>query len=453
MAASRTLSTLDAAFFLFESGTRMANVGPLAIVKPPPRTRDPGRFADKLLEMMMDRPVGPPFNVVYRPPGLGSLPRLETVDDVDVADHCHRHRLTRSKSERTLFDYICRLHEQRLDRTRPPWELHVIDGIPGGRIALYAKVHHGIIDGRGLVEMFARWFSVDRADRNVRAPWETLPTRQNKASTDSVIESAVKTVTQGVTSLASLSAALGRQALASTGIMGGMRLPFLDTTSDLGGKPSVRRNFACCILPLQRVKALAKAHDATVNDVLLTVLDMGLNAYLTEHGKRRRRPLVADMPVALKTSGTGNTIAALQFPLGKAAASALERLKQICEHTAEVKTYVSRTDAAALMTYTAAVHSVPALTEALGLPLAPTLANVTISNPHFGLVGRRYIAGAELELVLPISVLAPGQALNITAVTYDRNLQIGFMGLEEAIPGVQHLAELTVDAFEELVAA
>jgi hypothetical protein len=110
---------------------------------------------------------------------------------------------------------------------------------------------------------------------------------------------------------------------------------------------------------------------------------------------------------------------------------------------------VRRTDASALITYTAAVHAIPALLETLRVPKAPMLANAVISNP-FGMPYRAYLAGAELEMILPVSMLVPGQSLNITAVTYAEHLQIAFLGLEAQMPDIGELAEFTSEAFAEL---
>lgn len=178
---------------------------------------------------------------------------------------------------------------------------------------------------------------------------------------------------------------------------------------------------------------------------------MALTRHVADKGRPEpSQPLVADMPVAIGTPGAGgNSIAVLQFPLGTAGATPLGRLAQICRRTAEVKQYAKRTDASAMVTYTAAVHDIPALLEALGVARPPVLANMMISNP-FGLPERRYLAGAELEMALPMSVLAPGQSLNITATTYDQGLQVAFLGLENTLPDIQQLADFTVDAFAQL---
>ncbi|HRD85685.1 MAG TPA: WS/DGAT domain-containing protein, partial [Rubrivivax sp.] len=177
--------------------------------------------------------------------------------------------------------------------------------------------------------------------------------------------------------------------------------------------------------------------------------DMALNAHF---GPREGGALVADMPVALAGAHGGNALAILQFPLGAPAASPMERLAQVMRHAAAVKTHVRQTDPDALVNYTTLVHTLPAALELLRLPSGPTLANAVISNPG-GYTEKRYVAGAELEIGLPVSVLAPGQALNITIATYERHLQVAFLALEASIPDVQRLADLTVAAFDELVSA
>ena len=418
----KALSALDLAFFVLEKRERMSNVGPLAILRPPPGTRDSKRFADGLLRRMQKRPVGAPFLYRYRAAGEQGLPRLEAVDEVDVPSHCHRLTLPAPGTDAQLFAFVCRLHEKRLDRSRPLWEFYVIDGLERGRIALYAKVHHGIIDGRGFVDVCTRWLSTDPRDKVVRALWEGLPEHDAHAAartrTDMVTSVVRKAVDAGTVAV-SLYASLARQAKASAGIASGMPLPFIGTPATLRTPPSVRRSFGYCVLPLAEVKAFGKANSASVNDVLLTVVDMGLHRYLAgKRGGAVEAPLVADMPVALPAAGHGgNAIAVLQFPLGAAGAPPMDRLRTICRRTAEVKQHVKDGSASALVTYTAGVHGIPALFELLGIDRAPMLANLVISNP-FGLPERRFLAGAEVETALPISLLAPGQSLNVTAVTF-----------------------------------
>ena len=211
----------------------------------------------------------------------------------------------------------------------------------------------------------------------------------------------------------------------------------------------MRRCLAYGRLPLARVQAFGRRQDAKINDVLLTVLDMAINAYL---GPRGGGALVADMPIALADARGGNALAILQLPLGAPAASPMDRLEQVKRHSSAVKAHVRQTDPTALVTYTALVHGIPAALELLGLSRGPSLANAVISNPG-GYTDRRFVAGAEMEIGLPVSVLAPGQALNITIANYDKHLQVTFLALEASIPDLQRLADLTETAFDELVAA
>jgi diacylglycerol O-acyltransferase len=449
-ASERALSLLDAAFFMLESEERMSNVGPLLILRPPADSGGAQAYARRLLRALSRRKPAPPFDMVYQAPGLQGLPRLVRAAHVDIAAHCHRHTLPAPGSDGQLFEFVCRLHERLLDRSRPLWELHVIDGLKRGRVAVYVKVHHGMIDGRGMQLAFDQLFSTDADERRVRAPWEAVPKRAPKAGAAGASHAAAKPGATGAPGgRSSLLGALWRQLMASTGQAEGLPLPFLGTPALIDATPSVRRCLAYARLPLARVRAFGQRHDAKVNDVLLTVLDMALNAYF---GPREGGALVADMPVALAGAHGGNALAILQFPLGAPAASPVERLAQVMRHAAAVKTHVRQTDPDALVNYTTLVHVLPAALELLRLPGGPTLANAVISNPG-GYTDKRYVAGAELEIGLPVSVLAPGQALNITIATYERHLQVVFLALEASIPDMQRLADLTVAAFGELVAA
>jgi diacylglycerol O-acyltransferase / wax synthase len=459
MARTKALSMLDLAMFVLESAERMANVGPLAILKPPAGYKSSSHFADWLMERMQKKPVGEPFDYMYRPPGLRRLPRLEAIDAVDVPSHCQRLALPAPGTDKQLFELICRLHVNRLDRSRPPWEFYIIDGLERGRIAIYAKVHHGIIDGKTFVDVCTNWFSSDPKSREIRALWQGVPRPRssNKAVDEqrSLIRSATNFARQivgGSFTVAYFYRILVKQALKTMGLGKGTPLPFLNTPSVFRAPPAVRRSFAYCIVPLQAMKEFGTARGATVNDILLTILDMALNRYLNEKSRHKRKPLVADMPLALGSGGGGNQIAILQFPLGGAKANPAERLREICQQTREVKHQVMGESAGAMILYTAAIHAVPALTELLGIGALPMLANMVISNP-FGLPGRRYLGGADVEMILPLSVLAPGQSLNITAATYDKGLQIAFLGIAREIPDIQKLADYTVEAFEELRAA
>ncbi len=222
------------------------------------------------------------------------------------------------------------------------------------------------------------------------------------------------------------------------------------------GKLSARRSYAYCSLPLADLKAIGKAHGATVNDMLLTVLDTAMQHYLARHDPGARAPLVADMPVALAEGAKGvkggNQIAVLQFPLGQAAASVGERLRAIRSETARLKAALGKRGSDTVMLYTTLVHAVALLVERVAERGAPRLSNLLISNP-FGFAHDAYLMGARVELALPVSVVAAGHKLSVTAVTLGPRLQIGFLAMPEAVPHIEQLARLTEQAFDEVKAA
>jgi WS/DGAT/MGAT family acyltransferase len=444
------LSAMDLAMFMLESPERPFSIGPLVLLRPPKGFK--GSFADALTARMLERPVGPPFN--YRLAlSLTRAPAVLPVDDADPAPHVHRLTLRRA-STADLLKKVCELHEPLLDRSGMLWQLWVIDGLADGRVALYGKVHHGIIDGRGFVRAITHWLSDDPGEAEVRAMWEGVPRKSGgDARRAGLVESLMKAGSQAgglLKSAAGVYGLLAEQGLRAAGVGEGTALPFAKVPDAFGGALSPKRVFAYCTLPLERLKAIGKAQGATVNDLLLTVVDMGMHRYLAGRGKAQAQRLVADMPVALDAGAKGgNQIAVLQFPLGGPAAGVAERLAAIRAETGRLKTSLGKRDSDTAMLYTTLVHALPLLVERVAQGAAPPLANLLISNP-FGLASPRWLMGAAVEAALPLSVVSAGHKLNITAVTLGQVLQIGFLAMPEAAPKIENLARYTEQAFDEL---
>jgi hypothetical protein len=147
-----------------------------------------------------------------------------------------------------LCEAVCKLHKARINRSRLLWDLYVIDGLEGGKVAVYAKVHHGIIDGRTFVKIVDTWLSTSARAKTVRAMWEGVargprvsrprPTLAKRIG-DSVTRAADTTTTA-----VALGRMLGKQLLASLGMGGGMTLPMLNVPAAFHGKPSAQRSFA-----------------------------------------------------------------------------------------------------------------------------------------------------------------------------------------------------------------
>ena len=449
------LSPLDLAMFVLESAERPFGVGPLVVLRPPPRAGKD--FADRLVERMLAHKPRPPFNMRLAL-SLTQAPGLEEVKDADASGQVHRVTLDGDGSLDDLLAKIGELQATLIDRGGLLWEFYVIDGLADGRIALYGKVHHGIIDGRTFVQVMTHWFSTDPKDPEVRAMWQGVPRKHEPASDGQrragggALGTVWRTASGALRTTASLSRLLAAQGLRSIGLNStAMALPFVSVPHVLVAKPSAKRNHAFMTLPLGEMKALGKAANASVNDMLLAVLDGALGRFLGDGSERPLKPLVVDMPVALPSAGGGNMIAVLQLPMGKAGATLRERIASIVEETARVKAAAKKVPAETLMLYTALVHGVPTLLERLGMPQPVLLSNLVFSNP-FGFPGRAYLMGAEVEMVMPLSLLAAGQTLNVTVVTLGDHLQIGFLGMPGAVDHIERLAQFTREAFDELKA-
>jgi diacylglycerol O-acyltransferase len=449
------LSVIDLAMFLLETPERPFNIGPLIVLDPPARGRT--TFADRLAARMLKRPLGPPFNYRLRTPLLG-VPSLEVDAKAEAAGHLHRLTLPPPGSFDQLCTTVCELHETRLDRSKLLWDLWIIDGLEDGKVALYGKAHHGTIDGRTFVQVVSNWLAASPTERTVHALWEGVPRRPRESAERASIATRLSGVlgkaagTAG--SMVALYRMLAEQGLRSLGIGSaeGLSLPFVGIPKALTAKVSARRSFASCTLSIPQLKAFGKAHGTTLNDLLLATLDIALDRYLSEQGVRPDKALVAAMPVALTGAGGGNQIAVLQFPLGAPGKDPAARLAAIRTQTATVKGTVQKAGAEAVMLYTTLVHGLPALLEKAGAKRSLAVSNMIVSNP-FGLPEKRYLMGAAVDMVLPVSVVAAGQMLNITAVTLDDRLQVGFLAIPAAAPQIDKLARYTVEAFDALQAA
>jgi len=442
---------MDRAFFLLETEQRPMNVGVLVVLKGRRTAR--GRPSDELVRRMVRCPVGPPFNQLLAENLLAGWPALVEDDGVDPAGQVFRHELPDGSDVQALFEQVCALHSKRLDRCRPLWEMHVFDGLAAGRIGLYFKTHHGLIDGIGFINVIQKIVTRSPSSRQPQAFWRGLPQTAHPTPGTGVGAGAVGLLQAGLHAgrtagdLVKLLWHLGRRDL---GIGKGMATPFFATPDVLKAPPSPNRVLGHCSLPLARVRAVASRGNAKINDVLLAALDIALNHYLEEHGHHASRPLVADMPVALhEGAGAGNRITILQVPMGRPGGTPAERLADIVRETRTVKEEVKSIGADALFMYSILEHAVASAIESLNLGELPMLANAVISNPA-GLEGRVYFNGLPVELALPVSVVAHHQVLNITITNYADELHVTFIALREAVPDVQVLADATARALVEL---
>jgi len=208
--------------------------------------------------------------------------------DVDLDYHLRYTTLPAPGREPELFQLVSDLHGRRLDRRRPLWEVHVIDGLDDGRFAIFTKAHHALFDGVSFLSLLRRSLSTDPHDRTVRAVWSQRP----KPATESQrrpVPGASLTETVG----------LIRDAWRERELFPVFRAPstFLNVRSEVPWVCAIER------WPIERVEAVAGAAEASVNDVALAMCAGALRSLLLDHDALPDRPLVALSPVDLRTAG------------------------------------------------------------------------------------------------------------------------------------------------------
>jgi diacylglycerol O-acyltransferase len=452
-----SLSPVDQAFFLLETRERPMNVGVLFVL--PSTGATPARFAERLVARMLECPVGPPFNARLRPGLFRPLLALEVDGQMDAGRQLRRHRLPKGSSLDDLFRKVCAIHVRLLPRDEPLWQMHVFTGLPDGRVALYFKTHHGLIDGIGFIRVVTRAVTTSRAAGKPRAIWEGLPDaptakharKGTGGSGDAIsVDGLLGLAREAGSALGDLGRILWNQSQRGLGRGQGLAVPFLSTPNVLRSAPSANRVLAHSTFPLSRARAIARRGDAKINDVMLAAVDVAMNRYLEERGSVPDGPLVADVPVALADQGgAGNRITILQVPMGRPGSTPTERLAEILRETRAMKHVVGTVSGGSLALYSILGHSAASAFESLGLAQSPLLANVVISNPA-GLERRVYFNGAPVELALPVSVVGHQQVLNVTVTTYVDELHVTLMAQREAIPDVRKLAGYVADAVDQL---
>jgi diacylglycerol O-acyltransferase / wax synthase len=396
----------------------------------------------------------PPFNYLLRATPVPSWQELDA-DQIDLDYHFRHSALPRPGSQRELGVLVSRLHSAKMDRRYPLWECHLIEGLEGGQWSMYMKVHHSQIDGVGGVRLLKRILSADPDAREMLPPW-AVGTRGPDQSGLPERPSATPERAREHASLLHD----GREVLTSLGrtyaesIVGradpARAVPFRAPKTLFNGRIHTPRRFATQHYPIERLRAAGNATGASLNDVFLTICGGALRRYLIEMDALPVEPLIANVPVSVRAeegAGVGNAITFLYSTLGTDIADPVRRLQSIQESTRLGKERLPHVGGLAMDAYTSVLMG-PFLSQAIlgvggrGRPAS----NVVISNVP-GPGEARYLDGSRLEEIYPVSLLFNGQALNITAVSYDGQFHIGFTGCRDSIPSLQRIA---VHAGEEL---
>ena len=451
------MNPLDASWLVVESRETPMHVASLLVFSPPPKARSD--YLQKLIAFLRQaREFQPPWNLkLAGSPLRRLLPAWETDHALDLDYHLRHSALPAPGGERELGVLVSRLHSHPLDFSRPLWECHLIEGLEGGRFALYTKMHHSLVDGVGGMRMLSRALAPSPRVRTP-APWSVvLPAREGaQARASGALQTVLERVRGQARSLPELARALRRllaAARANASQAQGLVPPYAAPPSVLNVRITGARRFATQQYELARLKRLAKSADATLNDLVLWLCATALRRFLKEAGALPRKPLTAGIPVNVRPAGevsVGNAISFMMASLATDVADPRRRLEAIKASTSAAKAHLQSLPREALTQYTVLLMAPYMLELLTGLGgRARPIFNLTISNVP-GPRERLYFRGARLEAMYPVSLLSHGQALNITCLSYADTLNFGFTGCRDTLPHMQRLAVYCGESLTEL---
>jgi WS/DGAT/MGAT family acyltransferase len=470
----KQLSGLDATFLYLEKPEMPMHVGAMHVLELPAGHR--GRYVNQLRHHIAARlPAAPVLRrrLWWMPLNLANPAWVDA--EPDLTQHIVEIQLPRGSAAhadaRTLMEaQVSALHPVLLDRHRPLWKMHVIEGLPRSasglkQVGIYTQLHHAAVDGQAAVALANVLFDLTPEPREI----ELRPSRRTKTFKLDMVEmlrgALSNEVAQVVRIVRDLPATLGtvagtaRTALNTKTLLGqGSGNVTLAPDTPMNATVTPARAFAAASVPLPELKALARAHGATLNDLVLMLCSGALRSYLQQHGQLPRKSLVAAVPISLRENGDtrpDNQASMSLVSLGTHLADPLKRLAHIRAATGAMKSTMGRMKSILPTDYPSI--GVPWLIEAATALYGkarvaerlPQVANVVISNvpgPQVPL----YLAGARVLSNHPTSIVVHGLALNITVQSFDASMDFGLMADAAALSDVKALARAVDEALDEL---
>ncbi|MBK6470385.1 MAG: wax ester/triacylglycerol synthase family O-acyltransferase [Betaproteobacteria bacterium] len=459
------LSPLDAAWLFTESRATPNHVGGLLQFKlPPDAPRDYMRalMADFRSHRNFTAPWNRRLKLAF---AMNPVPAWIEDDNIDLEYHVRHAALPWPGGERELGELVGRLQSTPLDLSRPPWECTIIEGLDGGRFALFVKMHHSLIDGVSGMKLLQLAMATDAAKSLSLPPfWASgLPSPSARARADKpapTVANATASAVQGLSaqarSVPQLLTAFGKMLRRIGDSSEGMMVPFDAPQSMLNGRVREKRRFATQQFGMARLRALAEAAGCTLNDVVLAICGGALRQFLLARDALPDKPLTAGIPVSVRPKddeGTGNAITFIVATLGTDIEDAAARLQAIRTSVKHAKAHVQSLPRAAMLQYTMVLMAPTIVTLLTGIGgRTRPMFNITISNVP-GPDKPLFFRGAELVSIYPVSIVTHGQALNITCESYAGMMNFGFTGCHSSLPSLQKLAVHAAEALSELEAS
>lgn len=448
------LTPLDQLFLFLEKRQQPMHVAGLQLFSFP---EDAGpRYIRDLAEQMRsyDTPQSP-FN--KRLVSRFGQPFWDVDTQFDIDHHFRHEALPKPGRIRELLALVSAEHSNLLDRERPLWEVHLIEGIQGRRFALYSKLHHSMADGIAAMRMGMRALSPDPDARDLPPVWAVERRKQTMNLKPTEVASGLARLTAGLSKQAATFPNVIREimrvadkAKRDPNYVSIFQAPHCQLNEKITGS----RRFAAQSYSMSRIKTLAKAFDCTLNDIVLAMCGSALRDYMISMHELPDRPLIAMVPVSLRRddSDDGNQIAVILANLGTHIADPANRIEVIKASVQEAKARYQQMTPEEILNYTAIMLAPTAVNLLTGLAPKWQAFNVVISNVP-GPKEPLYWNGARLEGMYPVSIALDRIALNITLTSYVDSLEFGLIGCRRTLPSMQRLLDYLENGIRELEVA
>ncbi len=467
----RRMPITDAFFLLNESRETPMHVGGVNLYTFPDGV-DEQEFLSGLGDLLrepctMRRPFGERLRT--GPLGLVGPVHWEADDALDLDYHVRHSALPRPGRYRELFALVSRLHSTLLDRSRPLWEMHLIEGLKDRRFATYIKAHHCAIDGVGAMHLTNSMLSTDPGARAAFPPFsreaelayrKTLERGRSRspepAPGPADLRAVADVLKAQLGSAGNVSAALRRYADAWMGRGGELAVPWRKVPrTHFNTTVSGARRFVAQTWPLERVRAVARAFEGTLNDAVLAMCAGALRRHLLAEGDLPRESLKAMAPISLRAEGdvdAGNAIGFITADLATQIEDPAGRFRAIRRSMQAGKQQLAGLTRAEVELYTVLTQAPMLLGTVLGLGSRFPAFSTVVSNVP-GPRETMYWSGAQLQGIYPASIPFHGFAVNITLVSYAGNLDFGIVACRRSVPHVQRLIDYLEESLAELEVA
>jgi WS/DGAT/MGAT family acyltransferase len=452
------LTAVDASFLAQEHSASHMHVGAVMVFEGPP----PGYVA--FLENLESR-----LHLVPRYRQKLAEPRFEMgrpfwIDDpnFNLEYHLRHSALPAPGGLEQLRELAGRIFSQRLDRSKPLWEIWLVQGLEDGNFALISKTHHSMIDGIAGVDIASVLFDISPVPREIEQPDEPWTPRSEPSQSELIAEG-VKGLVRTPLRLAGRAATAVqhpgpavRQARETLEALGEVAWAGLNPAPEtpLNVEIGPHRRVLWVSSDLAQFKEIKNALGGTVNDVVLAVVTGALRSWLRSRGVRTEGlELRALVPMSIRTEdergAAGNRIAAMRGPLPVYVDDPVETLQRVTEDMAGVKESKQALGAeviAGLQDFAPPTL----LAQASRLNFSTRLFNLIVTNvpgPQFPL----YLQGRELLELVPVAFLPEDHAMAVAIISYNGNLRFGLLADYDAMSDVEYFGQALEDSLAELL--